>query len=100
MAVYKGKGIVWNPKKNKVLHNFNRGPYTTTDEQEQEILRKAGYKGDFEDEYVIIEDDEPDEEENIRQKAKGLGIKSWHVKNIDKLKTEIEIKEGELNECS
>lgn len=29
-------------------------------------------------------------EELIRQTAKELGIKSWHVKNIDKLKVEIE----------
>lgn len=33
---------------------------------------------------------EESSEEKIRQQAKALGIKSWHVKNIDKLIKEIE----------
>lgn len=92
MAVYKGTGIVWNPKKNKTLWNFNHGDYTTTDKSEQEILANAGFVADFDDEIVIIDD----EEDEIRSYAKALGVKSWHVKKIDKLKLEIKEKEGAL----
>jgi len=91
MEVYTGNGIVWNPVRNKILCDFNKGPYTTLDVTEQEILKKVGCIADFEDELVIIEDDENEEqtEPEIRAKAKELGISHWHNKNIDKLIKEI-----------
>jgi len=90
MATYKGTGIVWDAEKKRPLWNFNKGEYTTEDKREQSILANAGFIGDFDDEIVIIED----YEEQVRLHAKALGIKSWHVKNIDKLKVEIAEKEG------
>ena len=39
-------------------------------------------------------EDTAESDDDIRQKAKELGIKSWHVKKIDKLIKEIEEKES------
>ena len=95
MAVYTGRGLVWNPNRNKILCDLNKGPYTTLDVTEQEILKKVGYIGDFDDELVVIDDelvvvDEIEEtEEEIRAKAKELGIEFYWNKNIDKLIKEI-----------
>jgi len=69
MATFTGTGIVWNPDKNNILCNLNKGSFTTIDEREQSIMRNAGFIGDYEDEYPIIEDDA---EDAIRLVAKRL----------------------------
>jgi len=102
MAKYEGNGIVWNPKKNKIMHDFKDGSYTTLDKHEQEILRLSGFKADFEDEYEIIEEETEEEiveeteieasevdEEALRLRAKELGIASYWNKKVKTLQIEM-----------
>lgn len=86
MAIFKGKGLVWNPVKENILCNFNNGDYETTDEQEKAILIKLGFEYDDLDEIPIVEEET---EEEIRAKAKELGITNWHNKKIENIEKEI-----------
>ena len=93
MATYFGNGIVWDAEKNKVLCKFENQMFKTTDEYIKNKLDKLGYVSDSSDEIVVVDKvlDENMSEDEIRKKAKALGIKSWHVKSIENILKEIEV---------
>ncbi|MGF9714988.1 hypothetical protein [Paenibacillus naphthalenovorans] len=82
--------IIWDKDKNCELCTFIDGVYETEDEYIIEKLCELGY------EYENTESQNTHDEKSIRLKAKELGIKSWHVKNIDTLIAEINEKEGDV----
>lgn len=41
-----GRGVVWDPEKNKVLCRFVNGQYETTSKRTIDILTKAGYRAE------------------------------------------------------
>jgi len=104
MSTFFGNGTVWDKDRNKPLCRFVNQQFTTKDPYIKDRLNRLGYIADHDDEIVIIEDVEEIEmieeveqeltEEELREKAKELGIKSYWNKNIDKLKAEV----GELIE--
>lgn len=57
--VFKGYGVIWNPKKGKALCNFKNGEYETTDFDEIAILKACPQAG-----YVSGEMPEPKEVES------------------------------------
>ena len=65
-----GVGIVWNPKTNKRLCIFENGVLETEDEEviNQLIERNYKYDGEYQEAPTI---------EELREKAKELGIKSY-----------------------
>lgn len=88
--VFKGTGMVWDKERNKLLCKFENGEFQTQDERVKNILISLGYENDDDDEIVVVdENDEVIDEEEVRQRAKEAGIKSWHVKGIDKLLQEL-----------
>lgn len=100
MAVYTGRGLVWNPNKNKILCDLNKGPYTTLDKAEQEILASVGYIGDFEDELVIIEDEEDETIDDmgvreLKAYCKDKGYEGYSNLNKVELLELINLKEGD-----
>jgi glutamate synthase domain-containing protein 3 len=65
-----GVGIVWNPKTNKRLCMFENGVLETEDEEVINQLIERNYKHDGEHK-------EAPTLEELREKAKELGIKSY-----------------------
>ena len=65
-----GVGIVWNPKTNKRLCRFENGFLETEDEEVINQLIERNYKhdGEYQEAPTI---------EELREKAKELGIKSY-----------------------
>lgn len=77
---------VWDAVDEKPLCTFVNGEFETEDATVIKKLVALGYG------YDLI-NDEPEDEEAIRSKAKELGITSVHLKKIDTLKKEIAEKE-------
>lgn len=99
---------VWDAVDEKPLCTFVNGAFETEDATVIKKLMTLGYESEliegepepitFSNELKTENDahDESDyeaqakfDEEAIRAHAKELGIKSWHIKSIDKLKEEI-----------
>jgi hypothetical protein len=81
--------IVWDAEQGKELCTFVDGEFETEDEYTVKKLIELGYKGEGQTPNPnVMTDDE------IREKAKELGIKSWHIKSIETLEKEIAEKEG------
>lgn len=76
---------VWDAVDEKPLCTFVNGAFETEDATVIKKLMTLGY----ESELIEGEPEPVEDEEAIRAQAKDLGIKSWHIKSIDKLKEEI-----------
>lgn len=83
----KGVSQYYKGKKIAVFRDYS---FETEDKEVVDALIELGYECDGE---IAEEKEMPDAD--IRQKAKELGIKSWHVKGINKLIKEIAKKENE-----
>jgi len=92
--IFYGNGHVWDKDRNSMLCNFKGGELDTDNDRTIKILQSLGYKSEFGDE-IIVDSVEVDDDGDIRNKAKELGIKSWHVKSIDNLISEIKEAEDE-----
>ena len=86
---------VWDAEANAPLCEFVDGVFETEDEVIIGKLNDLGYIGEG------VSDDVPEEEEVVspekilRDKAKELGIKSYHLKSVETLEKEIaELEKG------
>ncbi len=80
--IFTGIGIIWNPKKDKILCDFQSGDYDTTDAEEITIL-KACPQAD----YVSGEDGSAEKKtrKQLILEAKEKGIKGADRMNTDDL---------------
>lgn len=88
-GIKKASIVVWDAVADKPLCEFIDGAFETDDETIIAKLNDLGYEG------VNVSDDVPDpdpkvnEEKLLRDKAKALGIKSYHLKSVETLEKEI-----------
>lgn len=55
MVTFKGNGIVWDSKKNKLLCKFEDGIFTTEDERIIDILKSLNYENNIKTKIVVEE---------------------------------------------
>jgi hypothetical protein len=95
-GIKKDSEMVWDAANDKPLCEFIHGEFETEDEEVIAKLEALGYVGLGEDD--VLPEEEPEEvsaEKILREKAKELGIKSYHLKSVETLTKEVAKLEGE-----
>ena len=78
---------VWDAESNAPLCEFVDGEFVTDDETVMKKLIDLGYEPAGE---IAVDPEPPVSDEKIlREKAKELGIKSYHLKSVETLEKEI-----------
>ena len=83
---------LWDADNDKELCTFTDGEFDTEDQAVIDKLVDLGYEYEGMPD-VVPDPDQTEGDQAIRDKARELGIKSWHLKSIETLKEEIAGKE-------
>ena len=83
---------IWDAVGNKELCTFIDGEFETEDQTVFDKLIDLGYEYEGMPD-VVPDPDQTEGDQAIRDKARELGIKSWHLKSIETLEKEIAEKE-------
>ena len=107
MAIFTGRGVVWDKERNKILCKFVDGSFETTDERTKNILNGLKFPCDNYDEIVIVEDEEVIEHcdnsalaeqdiEELKAYCKEKGYRGYgNIQDVEKLIEFIQKREGD-----